>query len=224
MEKILVLEDEVDIGNLVAFNLRRTGYDVEVEHDGREGLGRILKEQPDLVTLDLMMPGMDGYQVLKEMQRDPRSYKTPVLMLKAKSQLDDRIKGLELGASDYMTKPFSPRELILRIQSLLKLTRKTSFVEDSVFGPFRFDQNNLSFYLNNEPISLTVTESKLLLFLCQRSGQPQSRNNLLRVVWGFSDGVHSRTLDTHMKRLRQKLGDSSKLIETVRGVGYRISL
>ena len=97
MEKILVLEDEVDIGNLVAFNLRRNGYDVEVEHDGREGLGRILKEQPDLVTLDLMMPGMDGYQVLKEMQRDPRSYKIPVLMLTAKSQLDDRIKGLELG-------------------------------------------------------------------------------------------------------------------------------
>ena len=224
MEQILVLEDEVDIGHLVAFNLRRKGYDVTVEHDGRVGLGRILKERPDLVTLDLMLPGMNGYAVLKEMQRDPRSYKIPVLMLSAKGQLDDRIKGLELGASDYMTKPFSPKELILKVEALLKLTRSTSSMEEFEFGPFRFDQNNLSFYLNDEPLSLTVIESKLLLFLCQRSGQTQSRNDLLKIVWGFNDDVHSRTLDTHMKRLRQKLGDSSKLIETVRGVGYRISL
>lgn len=219
----MVLEDEVDIGHLVEFNLRRKGYDVAVEHDGREGLGRILKERPDLVTLDLMLPGMNGYEVLKEMQRDPRSYKIPVLMLSAKGQLDDRIKGLELGASDYMTKPFSPKELILKVEALLKLTRSTSSMEEFEFGPFRFDQNNLSFYLNDEPLSLTVIESKLLLFLCQRSGQTQSRNDLLKIVWGFNDDVHSRTLDTHMKRLRQKLGDSSKLIETVRGVGYRIS-
>ena len=223
MEKVLVLEDEVDIGHLVEFNLRRKGYDVAVEHDGREGLGRILKERPDLVTLDLMLPGMNGYEVLKEMQRDPRSYKIPVLMLSAKGQLDDRIKGLELGASDYMTKPFSPKELVLKVEALLKLTRSTSSMEEFEFGPFRFDQNNLSFYLNDEPLSLTVIESKLLLFLCQRSGQTQSRNDLLKIVWGFNDDVHSRTLDTHMKRLRQKLGDSSKLIETVRGVGYRIS-
>lgn len=223
MEKVLVLEDEVDIGHLVEFNLRRKGYDVAVEHDGREGLGRILKERPDLVTLDLMLPGMNGYEVLKEMQRDPRSYKIPVLMLSAKGQLDDRIKGLELGASDYMTKPFSPKELILKVEALLKLTRSTSSMEEFEFGPFRFDQNNLSFYLNDEPLSLTVIESKLLLFLCQRSGQTQSRNDLLKIVWGFNDDVHSRTLDTHMKRLRQKLGDSRKLIETVRGVGYRIS-
>lgn len=219
----MVLEDEVDIGHLVEFNLRRKGYDVAVEHDGREGLGRILKERPDLVTLDLMLPGMNGYEVLKEMQRDPRSYKIPVLMLSAKGQLDDRIKGLELGASDYMTKPFSPKELILKVEALLKLTRSTSSMEEFEFGPFRFDQNNLSFYLNDEPLSLTVIESKLLLFLCQRSGQTQSRNDLLKIVWGFNDDVHSRTLDTHMKRLRQKLGDSRKLIETVRGVGYRIS-
>ena len=219
----MVLEDEVDIGHLVEFNLRRKGYDVAVEHDGREGLERILKERPDLVTLDLMLPGMNGYEVLKEMQRDPRSYKIPVLMLSAKGQLDDRIKGLELGASDYMTKPFSPKELILKVEALLKLTRSTSSMEEFEFGPFRFDQNNLSFYLNDEPLSLTVIESKLLLFLCQRSGQTQSRNDLLKIVWGFNDDVHSRTLDTHMKRLRQKLGDSSKLIETVRGVGYRIS-
>lgn len=219
----MVLEDEVDIGHLVEFNLRRKGYDVAVEHDGREGLGRILKERPDLVTLDLMLPGMNGYEVLKEMQRDPRSYKIPVLMLSAKGQLDDRIKGLELGASDYMTKPFSPKELILKVEALLKLTRSTSSMEEFEFGPFRFDQNNLSFYLNDEPLSLTVIESKLLLFLCQRSGQTQSRNDLLKIIWGFNDDVHSRTLDTHMKRLRQKLGDSRKLIETVRGVGYRIS-
>lgn len=222
MEHILIVEDEVDIATLVSFNLERAGYAVDTVHDGREGLEKILKEQPDLVVLDLMLPSMDGYQILKEMQRDTRSHAIPVLMLTAKSQIDDRIKGLELGADDYLTKPFSPKELILRVQAIIKRNRATPGSVIFSFGPFRFDKNNLSFYLNEEPLALTSTEFKLLLYLCQRSGHPQDRNDLLKVVWGYSDDVHSRTLDTHMKRLRQKLGDESSLIETVRGVGYRV--
>jgi len=222
MEHILIVEDEIDIAQLVSFNLERAGYSVDIVHDGREGLEKILKDQPNLVILDLMLPGMDGYQILKEMQRDTRSHSIPVLMLTAKSQIDDRIKGLELGADDYLTKPFSPKELILRAQAILKRNRATPGSVIFSFGPFRFDKNNFAFYLNEEPMSLTSTEFKLLLFLCQRPGQAQDRNDLLKVVWGYSDDVHSRTLDTHMKRLRQKLGDESSLIETVRGIGYRV--
>lgn len=222
MEHILIVEDEIDIAQLVSFNLERTGYSTDIVYDGREGLEKILKDQPNLVILDLMLPGMDGYQILKEMQRDTRSYSIPVLMLTAKSQIDDRIKGLELGADDYLTKPFSPKELMLRVKAILNRNRAAPGSVIFSFGPFRFDKNSLAFYLNEEPLPLTSTEFKLLLFLCQRPGQPQDRNDLLKVVWGYSDDVHSRTLDTHMKRLRQKLGDESSLIETVRGIGYRV--
>ena len=220
--KILVVEDEVDIATLVSFNLQRVGYAVDMAHDGREGLEKILKEQPDLVVLDLMLPGMDGFSILKEMQRDSRANQTPVLMLTAKSQIDDRIRGLESGVDDYLTKPFSPKELILRVQAILKRNKATPGSVIFSFGPFRFDKNNLSFYLNKEPLQLTSTEFKLLLYLCQRAGQPQDRNNLLKVIWGYNDDVHSRTLDTHMKRLRQKLGDEASFIETVRGIGYLV--
>ncbi len=222
MEHILIVEDEIDIANLVAFNLERAGYKVSIAADGRDGLEQILQLQPSLVILDLMLPGMNGYQVLKEMQRDSRSHAIPVLMLTAKSQTEDRIKGLELGADDYLTKPFSPKELLLRVKAIIKRNRSTPGSVVFSFGPFRFDKNSLNFYLNDEPVSLTSTEFKLLLFLCQRAGQAQDRNELLKVVWGYNDEVHSRTLDTHMKRLRQKLGDSSSFIETIRGVGYRV--
>lgn len=222
LQKILIVEDEVDIATLISFNLERAGYEVDMVHDGREGLEKILKEQPDLVILDLMLPGMDGHAVLKEMQRDTRSHAIPVLMLTAKGQTEDRIRGLESGADDYLTKPFSPKELILRVQAIIKRNRSTPGSVVFSFGPFRFDKNSLTFYLNEEPLALTATEFKLLLYLCQRAGQTQDRNDLLKVVWGYNDDVHSRTLDTHMKRLRQKLGAEGSLIETVRGVGYQI--
>lgn len=221
-QKILIVEDEVDIATLVSFNLQRAGYAVDMVHDGREGLEKILKDQPDLVILDLMLPGMDGFAILKEMQRDARANATPVLMLTAKSQIDDRIRGLESGVDDYLTKPFSPKELILRVQAILKRNQATPGTVIFSFGPFRFDKNNLSFYLNEEPLQLTSTEFKLLLYLCQRAGQPQDRNDLLKAVWGYNDDVHSRTLDTHMKRLRQKLGEEASLVETVRGIGYLV--
>ncbi|MDA7901118.1 response regulator transcription factor [Akkermansiaceae bacterium] len=222
MQNILIIEDEVDIAELIAINLHREGFSVETIHDGREGLALVLKNQPDLVVLDLMIPTMDGYQVLKEMQRDTRSHSIPVLMLTARSQIEDRILGLEKGADDYMTKPFSPRELVLRVKAILKRRQSTPSTTVFSHGPFVFDKNNLAFYLEEEPVNLTATEFKLLLYLCQRSGQTQDRNELLRAVWGYSDDAHSRTLDTHMKRLRQKLGESGSLIETVRGVGYLV--
>ncbi|MDA7897216.1 response regulator transcription factor [bacterium] len=222
METILIIEDEIDIANLVRFNFERNGYSVDIAHDGREGLEKILKNQPDLVILDLMLPEIDGYKILKKMQRDTRSHSIPVIMLTAKSQIDDRLKGLELGADDYITKPFSPKELILRAQAILKRNRVTPVAEDFLLGPFRFDKNALAFFIHDQPLSLSLIEFKLFLFLCQRAGQSQDRNHLLKVVWGYSDEIHSRTLDTHMKRLRKKLGNEGSFIETIRGIGYRV--
>ena len=222
MESILIIEDEVDIAKLVGFNFERNGYSVDIAHDGREGLEKILKNQPDLVILDLMLPEIDGYKILKKMQRDTRSHSIPVIMLTAKSQIDDRLRGLELGADDYITKPFSPKELILRAKAILKRNRITPVTEDFSLGPFPFDKNALAFFVRDQPLPLSLIEFKLFLFLCQRAGQSQDRNHLLKVVWGYSDEIHSRTLDTHMKRLRQKLGKEGSFIETIRGIGYRV--
>lgn len=223
MHKILVVEDERDIADLIGFNLQRNGYEVLKAHDGISGTEMALKERPALIILDLMLPGRDGYGVFRELRRDPRTVNTPVIMLTARAQTEDRIQGLEVGADDYLTKPFSPKELMLRVQAILKRSEAPPGAVDFTYGPFRFDKNALKFYLDGEPVDLTSTEFKLLLYLCERSGRPQDRNDLLRTVWGYSDEVHSRTLDTHMKRLRQKLGDHGTWIETVRGVGYCVA-
>ena len=223
MHKILVVEDERDIADLIGFNLQRNGYEVLKAHDGISGTEMALKERPALIILDLMLPGRDGYGVFRELRRDSRTVNTPVIMLTARAQTEDRIQGLEVGADDYLTKPFSPKELMLRVQAILKRSEAPPGAVDFTYGPFRFDKNALKFYLDGEPVDLTSTEFKLLLYLCERSGRPQDRNDLLRTVWGYSDEVHSRTLDTHMKRLRQKLGDHGAWIETVRGVGYCVA-
>jgi two-component system, OmpR family, phosphate regulon response regulator PhoB len=223
MNRILIIEDERDIADLIGFNLTRAGYEVLKAYDGIGGTEMALRERPDLIVLDLMLPGRDGYSVFREIRRDVRTVNIPVVMLTAKAQTEDRIQGLEAGADDYLTKPFSPKELILRIQAILKRSEAPPGAVDFAFGPFRFDKNSQKFYLDNEPADLTSTEFKLLLFLCERSGKPQDRNDLLRTVWGYSDATHSRTLDTHMKRLRQKLGPHGSWVETVRGVGYRVA-
>ncbi len=222
MQRILIVEDEPDVAGLVAFNLERAGYDPIVAHDGLGGLDLAFKERPDLIVLDLMLPGKDGYAVFKDLRRDNRTSTTPVIMLTARAQTEDRIQGLEAGADDYLTKPFSPKELILRVQSVLRRSEAPPGSVEFVLGPFRFDKNNLKFYLEDDPVELTSTEFKLLLHLSERNGKAQNRHDLLRTIWGYSDEVHSRTLDTHMKRLRQKLGPCSSMIETVRGVGYRV--
>ncbi|MEN8694682.1 MAG: response regulator transcription factor [Akkermansiaceae bacterium] len=223
VQNILIVEDEVDIAELVSFNLQREGLAVEMAHDGGEGFQLAVRSQPDLVILDLMLPTMDGYQILKEMRRDTRTHNIPVLMLTAKSQIEDRILGLEKGADDYLTKPFSPKELVLRVKAILKRNLATPSSLVFSHGPFVFDKNNVAFYLDDQPVDLTAIEFKLLLYLCQRAGHVQARDELLRAIWGYNDDVHSRTLDTHMKRLRQKLGKNGSLIETVRGVGYLVA-
>jgi two-component system phosphate regulon response regulator PhoB len=223
MQKILIVEDERDIADLVGFNLERAGYNVLKAHDGITGAEVAIRERPDLVILDLMLPGKDGYGVFKEIRRDSRSRDIPVIMLTARAQTEDRIQGLEAGADDYLTKPFSPKELMLRVQAVLKRSDGPPGTVEVTYGPFRFDKNSLKFYLDGEPVELTSTEFKLLLFLTERAGKAQDRNDLLRTVWGYSDEVHSRTLDTHMKRLRQKLGDHAAMVETVRGIGYCVS-
>jgi two-component system phosphate regulon response regulator PhoB len=222
MQRILIVEDEQDIADLIGFNLQRAGYEVLKAHDGLTGTDVALRERPDLIVLDLMLPGRDGYGVFRELRRDSRTAAIPVIMLTARAQTEDRIQGLEAGADDYLTKPFSPKELMLRVQAILKRSEAPPGAVEFTYGPFRFDKNALKFYLDNEPSELTSTEFKLLLFLCERAGKPQDRNELLRTLWGYSDAAHSRTLDTHMKRLRQKLGSHGSWIETVRGVGYRI--
>ena len=223
MYRILIVEDEPDVADLIAFNLKRAGYETLVAHDGIEGLEAALTKDPDLVILDLMLPGRDGYGVFKELRRDSRTSETPVIMLTARAQTEDRIQGLEAGADDYLTKPFSPKELLLRVQSVLRRTSAPPGSAEFSLEPFRFDKNRLKFYIRGEPVELTATEFKLLLYLAERAGQPQRRHDLLRSVWGYSDEVYSRTLDTHMKRLRAKLGTHADRVETVRGIGYCVS-
>ena len=223
MQQVLIIEDERDIVDLIGFNLERGGYGVSKAHDGIEGSSMALHQCPDLVILDLMLPGKDGFKVLKDIRRDPRSRDIPVIMLTARAQTEDRIKGLEAGADDYLTKPFSPKELMLRVQAVLKRAEAAPGTVAFEHGPFRFDKNDLKFYLDGDPVELTSTEFKLLVFLSERAGKPQDRNDLLRTVWGYSDDVHSRTLDTHMKRLRQKLGEHAGMVETVRGIGYCVT-
>ena len=223
MHRILIIEDERDIAELIGFNLQRAGYEIIKSHDGVEGTEMALRERPDLILLDLMLPGRDGYSVFRELRRDSRTASTPVIILTARAQTADRIQGLEAGADDYLTKPFSPKELILRVQAVLKRSDGPPGAVDFTCGPFRFDKNALKFYLNSEPVELTLTEFKFLLFLCERSGKTQNRNELLCIIWGYSDATHSRTLDTHVKRLRQKLGPWGPWVETVRGIGYRVA-
>lgn len=222
MQRILIIEDEVDIAELISFNLQRNQFDTVLAHDGLEGLNKAMSIEPDLIILDIMLPGMDGINVNKELKRDPRTRNIPVIMLTAKAQTEDRINGLETGADDYITKPFSPKELVLRSQAILKRTTQKSSGTVLEHGPFKFDKNTLSFYLDGQLEDLTSTEFKLMIFLIERANAPQDRSTLLKEVWGYSDDVHSRTLDTHMKRLRKKLEPHAGYLETVRGVGYRI--
>ncbi len=223
MRTILVVEDEHDASDLIAFNLERVGFVAIRAFDGITGTETALRERPDLIILDVMLPGRDGYGVLKELRRDARTNLIPVIMLTARAQTEDRIQGLGAGADDYIVKPFSPKELVLRVQSVLKRTDRPAGTALFSHGPFRFDKNMMKFYIGGEPVDLTATEFRLMLYLCERAGATQDRNDLMRTVWGYSNEVNSRTLDTHMKRLRQKLGPHGTLVETVRGIGYQVA-
>jgi len=224
MSHILVIEDETDIADLISLHLVRNGFTPVLAHDGLSGLALAKEANPALILLDLMLPGMDGLRVYKELRRDPRTLHTPVIMLTARAQTEDRVAGLELGADDYITKPFSPKELMLRIKAVLKRSEAAAPSKIRATGVFRFDTVALQCYADNQPLALTQTEYKLLQHLCEHAGKTCDRTHLLRSVWGYSDAANTRTLDTHIKRLRIKLGPHADCLVTERGTGYLIRI
>ena len=223
MHTVLVVDDETDILELVAFNLERQQFNVITADNGISAVQIAREKLPDLIVLDLMLPGIDGFSVFKDLRGDPRTSGIPVLMLTAKGEVNDRIAGLELGADDYVTKPFSPKELMLRVRALLKRTRKVTVDASLRSGDFLLERNALKLFLAGQPVDLTATEFKLLRLLVEAAGEVQERDVLLRDVWGYSDTMLTRTLDTHIKRLREKLGKYADCIQTVRSVGYRFT-
>lgn len=223
MHTVLAVDDESDILELVTFNLERNQFKVLTADNGLTAVAMAREHLPDIIVLDLMLPGMDGFSVYKELRADPRTASIPVLMLTAKGEVNDRIAGLELGADDYVTKPFSPKELMLRVRALLKRTRKVTADASLKVGDFLLERNSLKLFLAGQQVDLTATEFKLLRILVEAGGETLERDALLRDVWGYSDTMLTRTLDTHVKRLREKLGNYANCIVTVRGVGYKFT-
>ncbi|MBS11695.1 MAG: DNA-binding response regulator [Gemmatimonadetes bacterium] len=225
MEKILVLEDEPDILGMVQYNLERAGFEVRTAEDGETGLELVRSESPSLLILDLMLPGIDGLDVCKSLKSDAATKDLPVLMLTARKDEVDRILGFELGADDYVVKPFSPRELILRVRAILRRAggEADETEADIQYGGLRISRTAHQVWIDEKPLALTATEFKLLTTLIDRKGRVQTREDLLDTVWGYEYAGYGRTVDTHVRRLREKLGPLSSMIETVRGVGYRFS-
>lgn len=222
MAKILVVDDEPDAVELVEFNLKNAGFEVITAGDGAEAIKKARTALPDLVVLDLMIPEVDGLEVCKLLRRDAATSGIPILMLTAKAAEIDRVLGLELGADDYVTKPFSPRELMLRVKGLLRRREATEVkVERMQVGDLVLDVPTHTVTVNDKRIDLTATEFKLLTILAQRRGRVQSRDQLLKDVWEYDNVIDTRTVDTHMRRLREKLGTAARFLDTVRGVGYR---
>ena len=221
-QKILVVDDEPEAVELIEFNLNQAGFAVISAADGAEALNKARGTAPDLVVLDVMLPEITGLEVCKMLRRDPITAAVPIIMLTAKAAEIDRVLGLELGADDYLTKPFSPRELVLRVKKLL-LRGQSSGEEKSVFkfGDLLIDNPRHIVSWKGKSIGLTATEFKLLVTLARRRGRVQSREQLLRDVWEYNNLVDTRTVDTHMRRLREKLGAAAKFLDTIRGVGYR---
>jgi two-component system phosphate regulon response regulator PhoB len=221
---VLIVDDEPDTLELIAFNLRNAGYDIVQASDGAEALRKARSAHPDLIILDLMLPEMDGLQVCKLLQADTATANIPVLMLTAKAAEVDRILGLELGARDYVTKPFSPRELMLRVRNLLSPDESDKEPQQTFqFGELYIDVPRHLVTVDRRPVELTATEFRLLVVLAERRGRVQSRELLLQDVWNYENLIDTRTVDTHMRRLREKLGKAARFLDTVRGVGYRFS-
>jgi DNA-binding response OmpR family regulator len=220
--KILVVDDEPDVLDLVTYNLGQAGFQTDTASDGAEALRKARSGSPDLILLDLMLPEMDGLEVCKLLRRDSKTSSIPIIMLTARASEIDRIVGLELGAVDYVPKPFSPRELVLRVKKRLEQTGGAPPKNSYVLGPLQVDISRHLVTVKGRRVELTATEFKLLTLLLQRVGHVQSRDQLLRDVWEYETHIDTRTVDTHIRRLREKLGLASKYLDTVRGVGYRI--
>lgn len=222
--KILVVEDERDIAALIAYHLTKEGFRVRTAEGGNEALGAVAAERPDLVVLDLMLPGFSGYEVLTEMRRKPELAEVPIIVLTARREEADRIKGFELGADDYLTKPFSPRELVLRVGAVLRRAQAPPVAGAARMlrgGGITVDLNALTVMVDGNALDLTPTEYRLLVSLLERRGRVQNRQQLLEAAWDVHARIETRTVDMHVQRLRSKLGIAGQWIETVRGFGYR---
>lgn len=222
--RVLVVEDERDIAALVSYHLTREGYRVRTAEGGTEALDVVASDRPDLVLLDLMLPGFSGYDVLAELRRRPELSEVPIIVLTARRDEADRVKGLELGADDYVTKPFSPRELVLRVGAVLRRAQSPAVAGATRMlrgGGIEVDLNALVVHVQGQPIDLTPTEYRLLVTLLERRGRVQSRQQLLELAWDIHARIETRTVDMHVQRLRTKLGEAGDSIETVRGFGYR---
>jgi len=223
-ERILIVEDEPDIAEVLRYNLEKEGFKAEVARRGDSGLEAARREPaPDLILLDLMLPGLDGLEFTRALKREAATARIPIVMLTARSEELDRIVGLELGADDYISKPFSPRELVLRVKAVLRRRQPGEAGGERLeVGEIRLDVAGHRLRVADEEIPLTATEFRLLRLLIERGGRVQTRGQLLSDVWGYAEDIDSRTVDTHIRRLRRKLGPEADRIETVIGVGYRL--
>ena len=223
MERVLIVDDDPDIVQLVSYNLKQAGFETSTAATGREGLKAVEDLPPALIILDLMLPDVDGMEVCRTLRSREASLRIPIIMLTARSEEIDRVVGFELGADDYVMKPFSPRELVLRVKSILRRTREDTSSEVVSAGQVQLYPDRRQCVAAGIPITLTVKEFDLLYELLSAHGNVLSREILMDRVWGYHGDATSRTLDTHVRRLREKLGIQGSLIETVRGIGYRVS-
>jgi two-component system phosphate regulon response regulator PhoB len=222
-ERVLVVDDEPDIVALVVYHLAKAGYRVSSAAAGPDALAMARRERPALIVLDLMLPGMSGFEVLEQLREDEATRATAVLMLTARKEEPDRIRGLSLGADDYLTKPFSPQEMVLRVAAILRRVRAAPDASDIVTsGPIRIDRAAHRVWVKDREVELTATEFKLLRALAERRGRTLGRQHLLETVWEAAPDIQTRTVDMHVQRLRTKLEPAGDLIETVRGFGYRL--
>ncbi len=223
-QKILVVEDDKHISKLVKYNLEKAGFDCVASITGEEALEVLDRESVDLIILDIMLPKMDGFETCRHIKQDKKLSNIPIIMLTAKGEEVDKVVGFELGADDYVVKPFSPRELILRVKAILKRGKPKEEEKDILsVDKITIDIPRHKVSVDRKEINLTQLEFKLLVTLIKRRGRVQSRDGLLEDVWDIAADVTTRTIDTHIKRLREKLGKAGKLIETVRGIGYRFN-
>lgn len=224
MARILIIEDEQDLAGLVEYNLRAAGFETETAGSGASGLARARAQPPDLVLLDLMLPDLAGSEVLRLLKSEPELRRSGVIIVSAKGQEADRIQGLEQGADDYVVKPFSVRELLLRIKAVLRRADVEEGPESVLqVGDIQLDTARHQVRVRGQEVVLTALEFRLLRTLMERNDRVQTREVLLSDVWGIQAEIHTRTVDTHIKRLREKLGEAGDIIETVRGVGYKLS-
>lgn len=223
-DRVLVVEDEKDVREMIRLNLKAGGFDVLEAQTGAEGLAMAKTEFPAVVILDLMMPEMSGTEVCRALRRNPATSRIPILMLTAKSTEGDKVAGFEVGADDYVTKPFSPRELLLRVRAVARRQQDQGAPKPAPVkaGGIELDRNTMTATIGKKKLGLTSTEYRLLDLLVRRVGTIQSRESLLSEVWGYQANLDTRTVDTHVRRLRDKLGKAGGAIETVRGSGYRL--